>query len=204
MKTKSLEVILAATPRGEIGYKNTIPWRLKGDLKRFKELTKGNVVIMGRKTYESLPAPLADRTVIIVSTLAHIGNYPSTNNCAIYVARSLIDAIVIAEGVYGEKVFVAGGVRLYEEALRLNDITVHLTLVHKPSADGYDAVIPNFNLKNFELAPTRFNAAHSYPVGLNTQTVYDVDPETNIPVPSHTYLTYRSKTIGNSSLSALA
>ena len=201
MKTKSLEVILAATSLGEIGYKNTIPWRLKGDLKRFKELTVGNVVIMGRNTFESLPVPLADRTVIVVTRSKRALDYPQKNNAAIYVAGSLSDAITVAQSVYGEKVFVAGGTRLYEEALWMKDITVHLTLVHKAAKDGYDAVVPNFNLNNLQLVDT--HVAPSYPVGLNSQTVYDIDPATNLPVPSHTYLTYQSKTISNSSMTRL-
>jgi dihydrofolate reductase len=191
MNNKPLEMIVAATARGEIGYQNTIPWRLKGDLKRFKAITMGNIVVMGKNTYKSLPGPLDGRTVIVVSTSlfgAHANGLNSSlirddKNESVYYAQSLNAALKHAKDLPGDKILIAGGVQLYRAAMQM-PITLHLTLVHKESAHGYDAVIPDFNLSNFELD-----------TGLLTgpQTTYDTDPTINLPAPSHTYLTYRSK-----------
>jgi dihydrofolate reductase len=187
---KLFNIILAATPKGEIGYKNTIPWKLQGDLKRFKELTMGNICIMGRNTYESLPKPLEGRKMIVVSsTIAktawenqEIEGLP--NKDGVYVTSSLERALKIAERIEGNSVFVIGGVRLYEEALAIRtvDSTVYLTLVYQTAAE-YDAVIPNFSMVEF------------------TQMLYHdkycdkpemlFDPITYTPYPSHQYLVYR-------------
>lgn len=182
MKNKPLKMIVAATARGEIGYQNTLPWRLKGDLRRFKEITLGNIVVMGRNTYESLPGPLEGRVVIVISSaLARTSEIGG----AVHFVRTLDDALKLARFLPGEKVLIAGGVRLYEEAMKM-PITLHLTLVHKASANGYDAVIPNFNLNDFILNP-------SASLSFTPFTVFDTDPDTNVLVPSHTYLTYTSK-----------
>jgi len=65
-----MKLIVACTPSGGIGYKNRLPWNnIQGDLKRFKELTSNNTVIMGRNTWESLPKkPLPNRVNIVVSS----------------------------------------------------------------------------------------------------------------------------------------
>lgn len=64
-----MKLIIACDPKGGIGYKNKLPWdKIEGDLPRFKRLTKGSNVVMGRKTWESLPSkPLPERRNIIVS-----------------------------------------------------------------------------------------------------------------------------------------
>ena len=151
MSTKPIEIIVAATPRGEIGYRNTIPWRLKGDLRRFKELTMGNIVVMGKRTYESLPGPLEGRIVIIVS--ASMFKYSDYVEDEVHIVRSLAEAIELGQAMRrGSKIFIAGGVRNYEEALLWSNITVQLTTVFQEHELGYDAIISNFFLlDNFEL-----------------------------------------------------
>ena len=148
--TKEIEVILASTLDGEIGYKNSIPWRLKGDLKRFKDITMGHTVIMGKNTFESLPKPLDGRVVIVVSTtLAR----PSQEGDDTHFVSSLDAAIYLTKlsrDLLNRRIFIAGGVRLYEEALKFADI-VHLTTVYKKSINGYDAVINDFNMCVFDL-----------------------------------------------------
>lgn len=168
MSQYPIELIVAATPDGEIGYANTIPWHLKGDLKRFRETTMGHVVIMGRKTYESLPGTLKGRTIVVVSeTLLkenkgrrHPGpgfmSFVDSIQCKVLFAMSLMDALAVAMAeviLMPEcKIFVAGGARLYEEALEMMDdnpnmrLTVHLTTVYKdPITEAYDTVIKNFD-----------------------------------------------------------
>lgn len=180
---KQLHVILAATALGEIGINNTIPWKLKGDLPRFKRITRHQVVVMGRKTLLSLPeSALLDRSLIVVSEKWASTGVKKMGDT--FVASNLRQALEIAETLNGldgfcDEVYVAGGVRLYEQALRLPCI-LRLTLVHKISPNGYDAKIKNFNVLNFNLAESPL-------------TIHDVDEVTGLPVPSHSYVSYQSK-----------
>ncbi|MCX7163958.1 MAG: dihydrofolate reductase [Betaproteobacteria bacterium] len=110
-----LTLIAAIAGNGVIGIDNHLPWQLPQDLKRFKALTLGNAVIMGRKTWESLPAkarPLPGRRNIVVTRNAGYAAAGAT------VAASLAAAIAAAES--GEA-FVIGGAELYQSALPLAD-----------------------------------------------------------------------------------
>jgi dihydrofolate reductase len=90
---------------GNLGY---IPWKIKGEQKRFKELTTGNVVVMGRRSYEEIGKPLPNRMTIVISSTK---NYDDAD---VKTVRTLEEAIEMA----GDKdVFISGGARLYEEAL---------------------------------------------------------------------------------------
>jgi dihydrofolate reductase len=166
---KLIEVIVAATHKGEIGYKGTIPWKLEGDLKRFKERTMGNIVLMGRKTVESLPGPLLGRTLIVVSKSIsdRIGDDgPSEEDDAFItkyqisdVVDSLQSGIELAQSTdfYPDQqsIFIAGGTGIYEEAIPLADV-LHLTGVFPNGDVEYDAVIPNFA----DLIKEHFNVGH--------------------------------------------
>lgn len=109
---------------GVIGVNGKIPWHIPEDMKRFKSLTTGHAVIMGRKTWESLPVkPLPDRTNIIIS-FTHKNKY-------VFRFNSLLEAILHADFVQQHSfAFIIGGSRLYEEALPLAD-TVYLTKVNQ-------------------------------------------------------------------------
>lgn len=178
---KSLSIIVAATPQGEIGANNTIPWKLKGDLARFKEMTKGNIVIMGRKTYESLPGTLPDRNTIVVTRRPSVFMLPRLmeEEANLYAANSLTEAIKMADSISGNQIFIAGGASLYEEAIgELYPCTFELTTVYKESFHDYDTIIKNFSLKGFEYNPEK------------TEVVYDKDPNTGLYIVSHTYSQY--------------
>lgn len=89
-----------------------MPWNIPGELSRFRDLTTGNVVIMGRRTYESIGRPLPNRYNIIISKTQHF----EAENCT--TAGSLEEALRIA----GDRdIFIGGGGKLYEEALSLVD-----------------------------------------------------------------------------------
>ena len=66
-QTNNLTLIFAVSENNVIGKDNELVWRLKNDLKRFKELTYGHCIIMGRKTFESFPNPLPNRTHIVIT-----------------------------------------------------------------------------------------------------------------------------------------
>ena len=115
MPKASLTLIAAVARNGVIGVDNRLPWRLPADLKRFKELTLGHTVIMGRKTWESLPAsyrPLPGRRNIVVTRDA------AYRAAGAVVATSLPAAIAAADG---GAAFVIGGAELYAAALPLAD-----------------------------------------------------------------------------------
>ena len=115
-KPKPILTLIAAIARnGVIGIDNRLPWRLPADLKHFKALTLGNTVIMGRKTWESLPAsfrPLPGRQNIVVT---RDGSYQAASAT---IATSLPAAIAAAES---SEAFVIGGADLYAAALPLAD-----------------------------------------------------------------------------------
>lgn len=128
-------LIAAVTQNGLIGNKGNLPWPkpLKGDLKRFSDLTTPHPVIMGRRTWESLPenyCPLPDRLNIV---LTRNDDYEVTDS---YVMGSLEDALDSIEekdpfitGIKYDKVFVIGGAQIYSEALTFAD-RLELTEVH--------------------------------------------------------------------------
>lgn len=120
-----ISAIVAVSENGVIGVNDALPWEpIKADMKRFRELTAGHAVIMGRKTWDSLPIkPLPDRGNIIVtkSTLLREGAW---------LCGSLEGSIYTAGDFLGhEKAFIIGGECLYREALPLCD-EVYLTRVH--------------------------------------------------------------------------
>jgi len=147
-----VSLIVAASVNEVIGADGALPWHLPGDLRRFRELTTGHVVVMGRLTYESildrLGHPLTGRISVVVSqTLGETG-YPG-----VHVARSLPEALALAEALAAEagdgEFFVIGGESVYRDALPLAD-RVYLTRVHGEVAG--DRVMPDGWLAEFELA----------------------------------------------------
>jgi len=129
-----ISLVVAAAENGVIGHRGTLPWRLPEDLKRFKALTMGKPVIMGRKTWDSLPRkPLPGRTNIVIT---HNRNFRVEGAL---VAHSFADAI--ARAGKGE-IMVIGGEAIFAEALPLAE-TIHLTEV-AASPEG-DAFMPRID-----------------------------------------------------------
>jgi dihydrofolate reductase len=109
----SLSLIVAMTRRGVIGRGGGLPWRLSDDLKRFKALTMGHHVLMGRKTFDSLPRPLAGRTLIVLTR--HSTPVSASNPQQAFVAPSLDEALRLAAS--DSEVFVIGGAEIFALAL---------------------------------------------------------------------------------------
>lgn len=132
MTTSVVELVVAVGDYGAIGYKGDLLWKNKRDLARFKQLTTGHPVIMGRKTWESLPKkPLPNRKNVVVSSSIHTTTVPD----GVTIVESLSKALDLF--IDGEKVFVIGGARLYEEAEKVCS-KIHLTRVFKAfQADTY-------------------------------------------------------------------
>ncbi len=106
-----LSIIVAVAHDGVIGVNNTLPWHLPEDLKRFRALTMGHHIIMGRKTYDSLGRLLPGRTTVIVT---RNDNYKVEGAL---VANSLEAAIALCEN--DDEVFLIGGAELYQAGLKL-------------------------------------------------------------------------------------
>ncbi len=129
-------VLLAAVAEnGVIGRDNTMPWRLKSDLARFRALTMGKPVVMGRKTYLSIGKPLAGRSNIVVSRNAGF------TAPGIVVAANLDAALAAARGDAlrrgADAVFIIGGTDIFVQTMPLAD-HLDITLVHaRPAGDTY-------------------------------------------------------------------
>ena len=132
-RTPRVALIAAVARNGVIGIDNHLPWRLPDDMKRFRALTMGHSVIMGRKTFESIGTPLPGRQNIVVT---HRTDFRAAG-CER--AASLPDAI--ARATRPEPVFVIGGEALYRAALPLADL-LYLTEIDRDFAG--DARFPEF------------------------------------------------------------
>ena len=119
-------ILVAVSPEGIIGKDNTIPWHYSTDLKRFKRLTTGNTIIMGRKTWESLPKkPLPERRNIVITRSSIDG---------VECFRSIDDALQTCEG----DIWFIGGAGIYEEAMEKVDV-IDMTLV-PDKVNGKDCI----------------------------------------------------------------
>lgn len=109
-------LIVAYTKNRVIGNEGKIPWRIKGEQRRFRELTTGNVVIMGRRSYEEIGRPLPNRFTIVVSRTV---NYEAENCVTV---PTLTDAIEYAKNNRPEEnIYLSGGAGIYKEGLPLAD-----------------------------------------------------------------------------------
>ena len=117
----TLSIIAAVASNGVIGRDGDLPWHLPADLARFKQLTMGHALIVGRKTYAEIGKPLPGRRMIMLSRTA-----PSPHP-EVAVAADLATALRLAEG--DDEVFVAGGAQIYGAALPITD-RMYLTHVH--------------------------------------------------------------------------
>ena len=118
-----ISIVVAAAENGVIGKDNQLLWKLSSDLKRFKNITSGHYILMGRKTFESIGKPLPNRTSLIISR-----NFECDfENC--YVFKTISDAIIYAAQQGQEEIFVVGGGEIYKQTMTLAN-TIHLTIVH--------------------------------------------------------------------------
>lgn len=119
-----ITVIAAIAKNYALGKDNDLIWHLPADLKRFKKVTTGHYILMGRNTFESIGKPLPNRTTIIITRNK---NY-FKDGCLI--ANSLEEAIEMAKEE--EKIFIIGGAQIYKETIAKNLADrLDITLVHK-------------------------------------------------------------------------
>jgi dihydrofolate reductase len=126
----TVTIVAAIATNGVIGRQGGLPWRLPADLRHFKQLTLGHVLVMGRRTYESIGHPLPGRTTVVVSRRATT----VPESAAVITARSVDAAVALAHEI-DDEVFVVGGAQVYAAALDIADRMV-LTLVDgRPDGD---------------------------------------------------------------------
>ena len=137
---KSVHAIVAVASDWAIGRQGGLLCHLPADMRHFKEVTMGNSIVMGRKTFESFPRrPLPGRQNIVITRNAD-WQYPGVT-----VAHSLDDAIAVA---HTDTVFVIGGAQVYEQALPLVDV-LHLTCIHARWASA-DVFFPALDMNEWQ------------------------------------------------------
>jgi dihydrofolate reductase len=137
-----VSLIVAVADNGVIGRAGTLPWHLPADLARFKRLTTGHHLVVGRRTWESIGRPLPGRRMIVVTRAPERLDLPD----GVVALRTLAEALASARSAGEDEAFVGGGAALYAEALPLAD-RLYLTRVHA-NVEG-DAFFPGFDLADW-------------------------------------------------------
>ncbi len=159
-----ISIIVAIADNGVIGRDNELPWRLSADLQRFKALTMGHHLLLGRKTFEAIGRPLPGREMIVVSR-----GTPELPD-GVHLASSILDGIERARSYGEEELFVAGGASIY--AVTLTDCDrVYLTRVHD-DVDG-DVLFPAVDWSLWDEVSRQEIPADERNEYATTFTVYD-------------------------------
>ena len=152
--------IVAAVARNRvIGRSNALPWRLPDDLKHFKRLTLGHPIVMGRRTWESLPGILPERRHVVVT------RDPTYRAPGAEVVHSLDEAVVAAGG---DEVLVVGGADLYAQALPLAQ-RLYLTVVDADvEGDAWFPVLDSAQWREVARDAHPADDRHAYPFSFVT------------------------------------
>ncbi len=142
-----LTIIAATSTNNALGKDNQLVWHLPDDFKRFKTLTSGHYIIMGRKTFESFPKPLPNRTHVIITRQK---DYQVPDGCI--VVSSLEKAIAICPK--NEEIFIIGGGEIYKQSIDIAD-KVELTRVH--TEVEADTFFPEIDTNKWELIFEEFH-----------------------------------------------
>ena len=142
-----ITLIAAAGEKNELGKDNDLLWHLPDDFKRFKALTSGHYIIMGRKTFESFPKPLPNRTHIIITRNK---NYAVPEGC--FVVNSVEKALEMCPKK--ETIYIIGGGEIYKQSIDLANC-IELTRVHQTFEA--DAFFPEIDLRKWELDTSEFH-----------------------------------------------
>jgi dihydrofolate reductase len=156
-----MRILIAATSQNNaLGKDNKIIWHLPDDFKRFKELTSGHHIIMGRKTFESFPKPLPNRTHIVITRQKEY----APEGCI--VVNSIEEAFEICPK--NEDVFLIGGAEIYKLGLPFTD-KIELTYINETFEA--DAFFPEIDFSEWKLTNEEFHAKdekHAYDFSFQT------------------------------------
>lgn len=140
LKGRARITVMAAVARnGVIGYRGTMPWHLPADLRRFKATTMGAVLVMGRRTYESIGRPLPGRTTVLVTT-SQVYPPDGPPPDGLVIAHSVPEALTLAGALAAERtdeVFVQGGAGVYADALPMADRLLITWVAERPEGDTF-------------------------------------------------------------------
>lgn len=160
----TLSIIVAVAENGVIGRGNELPWRLSDDLRRFKRLTMGHAVIMGRKTWESIARPLPGRRMIVVT------RQPDYVAAGVELAPNLPAACGLASARAEEEAFIIGGAEIYRQALPLAD-RLYLTRIHA-TVEG-DKFFPDYDANEWRLVSAEHAPADDKNEHATTFEIYE-------------------------------
>ncbi len=149
----NLSIIAARSRNNVIGADNSLPWVLPTDMKRFRDLTRGKVVIMGRRTFESIGKPLPERTNIVVTKTASFADKFTFGTPTLLSVTSLLPALQLASQLAAgnarltgdpskDEIVVIGGSSLYRDCLPIAN-KLYLTTIHV-TCPG-DTMFPEFD-----------------------------------------------------------
>lgn len=143
----TITLIAAASENNALGKDNDLVWHLPDDFKRFKAITSGHFIVMGRKTFESFPKPLPNRTHVIITRQK---NYQVPAGCL--VVSSIEEALEICP--QNEEVFIIGGGEIYKQSITLAN-KIELTRVH--TEVEADTFFPEIDLANWKLLQEEYH-----------------------------------------------
>ena len=143
-----ISIIVAMDPTGLIGKDNELPWIIPSEIENFKKITTGNVVMMGRKTYQSIPEylrPLPDRKNIVISKTCFLDN--RYLGCEIY--GGLHPALINCHINHpGKEIFICGGRSLYKQCLPFAD-RIYLSAIKGSYSGDVYFPLPRFSLPSY-------------------------------------------------------
>lgn len=145
--SKNIILIAAAGQHNELGKNNDLLWHLPDDFKRFKALTTGHYIVMGRKTFESFPRPLPNRTHVVITRSE---NYTTPEGCIVVSSlKKAIDSCPEKETVY-----IIGGGEIYKQSIA-TATGIELTRVH--ATFDADTFFPEIDTHEWELVQSEFH-----------------------------------------------
>ena len=158
-----INIIAAIGKNRELGKDNKLLWYIPNDFKRFKDLTSGHIVIMGRKTFESIGKPLSNRINIIVTRNQQSdGNDMLARKVKVHVCNTLEEAINLAKQYDQKEIFIIGGGQIYAQAIDLAD-KLYLTIVKgKYDADTFFPDYSQFNKVIFKQEKSDKNYQYTF------------------------------------------
>lgn len=168
-------LIVATDLNGVIGVEDKIPWRIKEDFEWFKRITMGSMLIMGRKTYESIGKPLPGRKTIVVTRNPNF----KVDHPDVTVAHSYPEALGLSILSTSEYTFICGGGEIYREAMTHDNIerifhsVVDMEIIGSPK-NVYCHLTENY-LKDFKLVHTLNHSTLEQPFEIRTYFKCEVD-----------------------------
>lgn len=146
-----ISIIAAVATNGVIGYRNGMPWHISADLKRFKRLTIGHTVVMGRKTYESLGSPLPDRLNVVISR----------NTGLSIEGVTVVDSIdrAVAMCAPSDELFIIGGGQIYRQCMEIAD-RLYITVVEQNPVG--DTLFPHIDSSQWQQVSREDHGTYSF------------------------------------------